>query len=581
MAVKLPIGYDDFRAVIDNKLNFVDKSLFIKEVIDNNDVLVTVITRPRRFGKTLNLSMLYHFLALEVNQQKTEKLFDGLKIATADNGSYMQYQGKFPVVFISFKEVNSKNYDLAYSGLHELIVNTFDEYNYLENSDKLSKRDKRLLHRILNNEANRTEIERSLQFLTSILFKHFGIKPWVLIDEYDTPIQSGYLYGYYDEIINLMRNMFGAALKTNPCLERAVVTGILRVAKESIFSELNNPKIYSLLHAKYDRYFGFTEEEVASLLKQTGLEEKAEDIKRWYNGYRFGNTTVYNPWSIANCIQENGELRPYWANTSKNELIKDLLIQSTESFKEQFNFLLQDKTIEKAIDENMVFEDLKTNNQAAWSLLLMSGYLSVIKSTLIEGIAKCELAIPNFEIRMLYRNIIETWLGNGQGIEWYQNFLTDLLNGDVEKFTLNLGQVLVQTISVYDTAHNPEAFYHGFMLGLTAGVNQKQYELKSNRESGLGRYDIAIIPKNISKPAIVLEIKSIVPPKITKRKSSEFLYSLLTKESQKALEQINRNQYTVDLVQRGVVNIVKIGIAFSGKKFKVASEGGNRKRETW
>lgn len=269
-------------------------------------------------------------------------------------------------------------------------------------------------------------------------------------------------------------------------------------------------------------------------------------------------------------------MKAYWTNTSDNQLIKDILIKSGSEFKRQFELLLQDKPIEKSIDENIVFGDLKNNAQAAWSLLAISGYLKIAKSTLVEGITKCELAIPNFEVRILYRIIIESWLGNGQGTEWYRNFLAHLLNGDIEKFIEDFGQVLSQTISIHDVAHNPEAFYHGFMLGLAAGLDQKQYELKSNRESGIGRYDIAIFPTNVLKPAIILEIKSIVPPKFSIKKLAEFLNENLVKEAQKALEQINRNQYTTELVQRGFTNIVKIGLAFYGKTFKIVSESSYR-----
>ena len=570
--MKLQVGFDDFGKVRSKKLDFVDKTLLVKEILDNDNVEVSVIARPRRFGKTFNLSILHHFLAPEVNHMETKGMFDGLKIAKVDNGSYMQYQGKFPVVFISFKEINAGSYDLACSGLYELIVNIFDKYNYLKDSDKLSKRDKWLLRRILHKEANQAEIYGSLRFLTSILFKYFNVKPWLLIDEYDTPIQSGYLHGYYNEIVNFMRGILGAALKTNPYLERAVITGILRIAKESLFSGLNNVKVYSLLHPQYSQHFGFTEEEVGVLLKQTGVDSAQEEVRTWYNGYVFGGTIVYNPWSIVNYIND-GVLKPYWVNTSDNQLIRDLLIKSDPKFKEGFELLLQDKTIEEIIDENMMFGDLKNNNEAIWSLLLMSGYLQAIASTINQqGQTICTCAIPNWEVRTLYYNIIAGWLGNGQGMGWYQSFLTDLLNGDIPKFTEDFAQVLSQTISVYDVAHNPEAFYHGFMLGLTAGVDQKQYEIKSNRESGAGRYDIAIMPKDVSRLAIILELKSIAPPKYSKKKLADFLDTTLAGEAQKALAQIDHNQYTLELAQRGIVNIVKLGIAFSGKSFRIASE---------
>ena len=472
--MKLQIGYDNFGEVRSNNLNFVDKTLFIKEVIDNKSIKVSVITRPRRFGKTFNLSTLHYFLAAEVNQQKTEHLFDGLKIATVDNGSYMQHQGKAPVIFVSFKEAKDKTFSAATMSLRATIQEVFRNHSYLPLSDKLSQEEKKFFAGYFSDESCMiTDLKTALRFLSELLYKHFNCQPYLLIDEYDTPIQSGYLHNYYDEIIDLMRGMFGAALKTNPYLARAVITGILRIAKESLFSGVNNLQVYSVLQPEYSQHFGFTEEEVSNILKQANLADKGEDIKKWYNGYVFGGTTVYNPWSIVSCLNKGGSLQLYWGNTSDNELIRTLIIGSSLEFKEQFELLLQDKTIAKIIDENMVFGDLRTNTQAAWSLMLMSGYLKIASSFLNDrGNTICECAIPNWEVKAIYFNIIETWLGNGQGIEWYQNFLSYLLSGNIEKFVGNFGQVLLRTISVYDVAHNPEAFYHGFMLGLIAGIDQ-------------------------------------------------------------------------------------------------------------
>jgi hypothetical protein len=570
----LQVGFDDFGKVRTNSLDFVDKTLFVKEVLDDKNTEVSVITRPRRFGKTFNLSMLHHFLASEVNQIRTAGMFDSLKISLVNNGSYMQHQGKYPVIFVSFKEAKDKTFAAATMSLRATIQEVFRNHSYLLLSDKLPQNEKDLFADYFSGESRMiTDLKTALRFLSELLYKHFSCPPYLLIDEYDTPIQSGYLNSYYDEIIDLMRGMFGAALKTNPYLARAVITGILRIAKESLFSGVNNLQVYSVLQPEYSQHFGFTEEEVSSILKQADLTDKGEDIKKWYNGYVFGGTTVYNPWSIVSCLKKRGSLQLYWGNTSDNDLIKTLIVESSVEFKEQFELLLQDKTISKIIDENMVFGDLRTNTQAAWSLLLMSGYLKIVSAVINDrGNTICECAIPNWEVKAIYFNIIESWLGNGQGIEWYQNFLAYLLSGNIEKFVENFGQVLLRIISVHDVAHNPEAFYHGFMLGLIAGIDQKQYELKSNRESGLGRYDIAIIPLDIKKIGIILELKSVVPPKAPKRTMAKVLDDLLLGEAQKALKQINSKQYTIDLAQKGVTNILKIGLAFCGKEFRAASE---------
>ncbi len=565
----LPTGHDNFKSLIKSKLTFVDKSLFIKEILDDNSAPAAVITRPRRFGKTLNLSMLHYFVAnKECAGEDTGYLFDNLNISKIDNGAYLKYQGQFPSIFISFKEVNAESFDQTYNDLCELIIATFNMHNYLEQSEKISKANRELFTIIVSRKANESQIKNSLKTLTACLAEHHGSNPWLFIDEYDAPIQAGYLHNYYDKITNLMRGMLGAALKTNEYLERSIITGILRVAKESLFSGLNNLCVYSILHKKYSEHFGFTEAEVASLLKMSGLNNK-EEVRQWYNGYVFGGTTVYNPWSIARYINEKGVLKAYWINTSDNKLIKDLLLESNIEFKKQFELLLQDKTISKFIDEDMVFENLKSNTQSAWSLLVMSGYLKVVTTTTNElGDLVYECAIPNKEVRDLYCEIIKYWLCDNRGIELYQSFLMHLLVGNIDKFAECLGQLLMRVVSVHDVARSPEMFYHGLWLGLLAGLDPKRYEYNSNKESGLGRYDITIIPRDISKSAIILELKSITTPNLTEKA----LNTLLNREAQTALKQINQKQYTAEAKQRGFAKIIKLGIAFCGKEFRLAFE---------
>jgi NADPH-dependent 7-cyano-7-deazaguanine reductase QueF-like protein len=578
--MQIQVGTDNFGKARTNNISFIDKTLFIKEVLDNRGIEVTLITRPRRFGKTFNLSTLHHFLAKEVNGLQTKDLFNGLKISTVDNGSYMQYQGKYPVIFISFKDIKVDSFELAYSKLYDLIIKTFNMHHYLEQSEKVSKINKELFSIIVSRKANKSQIENFLETLTACLFEHHGVKSWLLIDEYDTPIQSGYLNNYYNEITNLIRGILSAALKTNPYLDRAVITGIVRIAKESLFSGLNNIKVYSILQTQYSEHFGFTESEVHNLLQEAGLHNKEDEVKSWYNGYIFGGTTVYNPWSIVNYVYEQGLLQAYWVNTSDDKLISSLLSNSSDpNIRKQFDALLKGEDVIQEIDENMVFGNLKTNSLAPWSILLMSGYLKATHIELNdEGNRICNCSIPNWEVKTLYCKMIRSWLsGNNDGDgSWYRNFLSSLLNGNIQTFTQDFDLVFSRIVSVHDTARNPENFYHGFMLGLTASLRPAEYEVRSNKESGYGRYDLAILPKDITKYAIIFEFKSISTSKTSKESPTKSLESRLEQGAQEALSQINQKQYITEANHRGFNNIIKIGIAFSGREFSLMSEGGNR-----
>lgn len=564
--MRLPIGDSDFKNIIDNNFDFIDKSLLIKDMID--DAGVILITRPRRFGKTLNMSMLRYYFAKEVHGQPTKDLFNNLNIAHEDD-FYLQFQGKYPVIFLTFKDIKDQNFELVYDKIHEFIVKTYDSFSYLQDSELLSPNQKNFYQIIVNRQANRAQLESALQMLTECLYKHHGEKAIVLIDEYDTPIQSGFLHHYYDEVVGFFRNFFGAALKDNPFLFKSVLTGILRVSKESLFSGLNNLKSYSVLHPKYAPYFGFTEAEVADLLDKAEMRDSAAEIKRWYNGYQIGDCVLYNPWSIVNSIQDR-VLKPFWVNTSDNALVKQLLLASSFAFKDRLELLLSGGSIERIIDENFVFPDLKKHNEpAVWSLLLMAGYLKIISYRDTSQGSLCQLAIPNQEIRDLYRQIIEQWLSDGYGVEWYNEFLDHLLNGNMQEFSKGLSQIMEQTVSVHDVAREPEAFYHGLMIGLTASLyGHPNYETRSNRESGNGRYDYLIISRDNKKFTILLELKKLELP--ASKKSSEEITSLLDKAAQAALEQIDHQHYLAEVKQRGIMNILKIGIAFSGKRFGIA-----------
>jgi hypothetical protein len=565
--MKLPIGYDNFRKVVENQLDFVDKSLFIKEIIDNRHVEVAVITRPRRFGKTFNLSMLHHYFAKEVNGESTDGLFDRLKIM--DTGEeYLQHQGKYPVIFITFKEVKGMDFKQAHAQLASLMSDIYSEHKILLSSPKLDDLDKKNFNLILERQGSEQELTAALKNLTRYLAHHYGVKPWLLIDEYDTPIQASYVYGYYEPMINLMRNLFGSVLKTNSYLHRAVITGILRIAKESLFSGLNNVMVYSMLRSEYGQHFGFTEDEVDGLLKKYGLEKNSAEFKTWYNGYQAGDAIVYNPWSVTNCIGNQGKLMPYWVNTSDNLLIRNLLTGSNTSFKEQFELLLQNQTVEYLIDENTVFGDLKINTSAAWSLLLMAGYLKVVSQRLTAQGLWCTLKIPNQEVKDLYRQIIEQWLAGDRDILWYNQFLEHLLSGNLELFERGMRQILERTVSVHDTAHDPEAFYHGLMIGLTASLYQSDnYEIQSNRESGYGRYDYMIFSRDQNKLTLILEFK-----KVDNVRGIKKLEGNLIAAAKHALQQIDEKKYLTDALQRDRKNILKIGFAFCGKHFKFVHE---------
>ena len=396
----LPIGSSDFKKIIDGNFDFVDKSLLIKELLED-DAEVILITRPRRFGKTLNMSMLRYFFADKVKTEPTKNLFNSLKITK--HPKYMAFQGKHPVIFLSLKDIKESSYETMYARFCKVISDLYSDYRYLLDT-QLYEDKKTIYNSILNQQATPANIIDSLKDLTEYLFNHHKQKPIVLIDEYDTPVQSGYDNKYYDKVINLFRNFLSSALKDNPYLYKSVLTGILRISRESLFSGLNNLKVYSFLHEKYGEYFGFTEEEVSKLLFEAKIENKAKEIKNWYNGYQIGNHVLYNPWSIVNCISEKGITKSYWIHTSDNSLIKNLLVESSLAFKDCFEVLLRGGKIERVINENFVFSDLDKNQESAvWSLLLTTGYLKIVSYKETNQGSLCQLSIPNQEIKNFYR----------------------------------------------------------------------------------------------------------------------------------------------------------------------------------
>lgn len=556
--MKLPIGYDNFGEIRARNMRFVDKSLMIKDVLDNTTKVI-VITRPRRFGKTLNLSMLQYFFAAEAYGEKTAGLFDDLAIARCE-GEYLQHQGQYPVIFLTLKGVQEPNFELAYQKLCGLLADLYGEYRYLLDSPQLAEEDKQNYRAILQRTASQDRVEEALKQLTHYLYKHHGQKVWLLIDEYDSPIQAAYEKNYYQEMVGLMRNFFGAAFKTNPYLNRAVVTGILRIAKESLFSGVNNLEVYSIFRNEYSQYFGFTEDEVQALLVEANLTDHAPQIKQWYNGYLIGNTVIYNPWSMVHCINRQGIVEPYWVNSSGNTLIKTLLALADDATKKRLELLIQNKSITAVVDENLVFGDISKNENALWSLLLFSGYLKALTSTRVDTGMECTLLPPNFEVVALYRGIIKNWFFETTGQDAYQALLQTLVTGDVAEFILRLEDCLLKVFSVFDTSEqHPEKFYHGFVLGLVVSL-QSTHRVQSNRESGFGRYDVMLIPHDKSQLGIVMEFKTV-------RGGQD-----LQKSALEALSQINQRGYEQQLHHEGVSRLLKLGMAFSGKQVAVVSE---------
>lgn len=564
--LRMPLGISDFADMIEstdalgNHYTYVDKTLLIRDLIDEPSK-VCLMLRPRRFGKTLNLGMLQHFFAAEVYGRATKDLFTGLNITQAGE-PYMRHQGRYPVILFSLKRLEAVAFENTYTSLIGIISDLYGEHRYLLDSHKLAADEKEKFMTVLTGQSNYDDLINSLKRLSKYLFQHYQEKVWIFIDEYDTPIHAAYQHDYYEQLMLVMRGLLGSALKDNSYVHKAVLTGILRVSKESLFSELNNIEVYSLLQRTYGEYFGFTEKELKQLIAQADFPITLESIKHWYNGYQAGDLTIYNPWSIISCFKKEGLLEPYWINTSSNALIKQLIAKSKISVKCDFEALIRGETIEKTLDENLVFGDLKHDETALWSFLFLAGYLKVTRSEPSHRGRLCLIAIPNAEVNNLYRRMIETWLADSNGIEWFSKFLYDWLSGDMEHFERRLNSLMLQTFSSFDVeSRNPEKFYHGFLLGLTAAL-METYQIKSNRESGYGRYDIALFPNDKSQLGVIIECKVIATD------DEEKLIEL----AKQALTQIEDKSYLAEFTQAHIQRVLKIGIGFSGKVLKIAYE---------
>lgn len=554
MKKRLPVGVSDFGKLISNDYYFVDKSLLIKELLDSG-AEVTLIPRPRRFGKTLNLSMLKFFF--EKVEKSNRNLFDNLAISK--NTEYMKYQGQHPVIFLTFKDVKDNDWDNCYNNIIQIIAEEFLRHKYLMESEALHPFEKKEFETIINLTANRASYSRSLRKLSFYLHRHYNKKPLILIDEYDSPIHSGFVGNYYDDVVNFIRIFLGCGLKDNPDLEFSVLTGILKVAKESIFSDLNNLEVCSILEERYSDKFGLLENEVKAFAEYYELYSDFGQIKQWYNGYMFGEHVIYNPWSIINFAKNKGIAQSYWVNTSDNKIIKELIKNSREELKADLELIMSHQVVTKPICKNIAFSEVLVNTDVLWSLLLFSGYLSFDKKELIDGIYYVNLKIPNIEVRYFFQNTISNWFEIGFGNKKYNEILESLISGNIKLFSKIFRAFVLKSFSYFDVSGNePEKFYHAFVLGLLVSLD-KTHLVRSNRESGYGRYDVMIIPNDKTLPGIIMEFK-----KVDKDDDETLEIS-----AQNALEQIEEKQYEQELKDLGINRIIKLAIVFDGKKVLV------------
>ncbi|WP_285825553.1 AAA family ATPase [Schaedlerella arabinosiphila] len=582
------IGHQDFEKLIRKNNFYIDKTMFIKEWWENDDD-VTLITRPRRFGKTLNLSMVENFFSVEYTQRSllasypggqdrthirmdynsdedllhtgTDSLFQGLAIWEEE--TYRRLQGTWPVIFLSFAKVKERSFQNARKKICQLITNLYNRYDFLLESGLLNEKEKSIYHEV-NADMEDYLASEALSNLSDYLMRYYGKKVIILLDEYDTPMQEAYVGGYWDELISFMRNLFHSTFKSNPYLERALMTGITRVSKESVFSDLNNLEVVTTTSEKYEDSFGFTQEEVWEALKEYGLYEQREQVRHWYDGFTFGNKSdIYNPWSIINYLDKR-RFSPYWANTSSNSLVGKLIREGSPDLKIAMEDLLSGRLLHAQIDEQVVFSMLDADENAVWSLLLASGYLRVEEFEFSDsGYPECELKLTNWEVTAMFRRMVAEWFRQPASASAYNTFIKALLLGDVDAMNTYINRVASATFSYFDTGKNPsgeaepERFYHGFVLGLLVELSDK-YRITSNRESGFGRYDVMLEPLGSSEDAVIIEFKVC-----SARKKQT-----LEDAAAEALDQIDRMHYAANLEAKGIPpeRIRKYGFAFDGKK---------------
>lgn len=559
MAPNVAIGIQDFSTLIENNYFYIDKTAFLKEWWDSGDS-VTLITRPRRFGKTLTMSMTEQFFSLEYAGRSD--LFE--RLAIWKDEKYRSLQGTYPVISLSFARIKEPDYDKTKQKICEVLKNVFIKFSYLKDSEKLTDADRKYFDRMLAEDIRETDATSSLYQLSDFLYRYYGKKVIILLDEYDTPMQEAFVDGYWEELVSFTRSLFNSTFKTNPALERGIMTGITRVSKESIFSDLNNLEVVTTTSDKYATAFGFTEEEVFAALEQCGLAKEKQKVKKWYDGFIFGtHKDIYNPWSILNYIDKL-EYKTYWANTSANSLVGKLIREGDRTIKEKFEKLLCGECIWTEIDEQIVYNQLNGSEEAIWSLLLASGYLKVLSYESYLDIGdrfapRYQLALTNLEVKLMFQRMIHDWFVPVQPD--YNDFVKAMFLGDVDAMNEYMNRVALQTFSYFDTGKRafgaePERFYHGFVLGLLVDL-QDRYYLRSNRESGFGRYDVMLEPKDPKDTAVILEFKV----RNQRREKS------LEETAEAALIQIRDRKYREELMQKGIEaeQIREYGFAFEGK----------------
>ena len=555
--IPLPIGIDNFEKVVKGGYYFVDKTLFIKELLDMKGE-VNLFTRPRRFGKTLNMSMLRYFF--EKGGTDNKELFRGLKIMDAGE-EYLAHMGKYPVISISLKSMKQYSYELAFDMLKKAVREEYKRHwDEVMDNARVGVTEKERYRRLRDLEGTESDYADSLKFLSECLYTCTGQRSVILIDEYDVPLENAYFSGFYDRMVALIRSLFESALKTNDNLEFAVVTGCLRISKESIFTGLNNLNVVSITNKTFAEHFGFTQEEVEQMLRDYGLEENLETVRKWYDGYQFGETEVYNPWSVINYVNscykdKHAFAKPYWSNTSSNSIVRNLVEHADLSVKQEIEALIEGGTIEKPIHEDITYDDMDSTEDNLWNFLFFTGYLKKISERQEGETIYMEMAIPNSEVRYVYKNAVLRWFEEKTKKKELTPLYESMLNGDSEKMAELLSENLMETISFYDYQ---ESYYHGFLAGMLKNIGN--YIVQSNRESGNGRPDILVRYPSVRGKAIIIEIK------VAKT------YQGLEEKCDEALQQIEEQKYEEALRQEGYQDILKYGVAFYRKECMVKAK---------